>query len=282
MAMPYRGLELAADRRFEADAALDADGALVARGRRVYEGRCARTAAGMAGLAVGVVMFADAARLLIVSGRLDPANTAELTFLLWGGWALAAVTYGVARLAAHARLRGMLAPVLRSGDAAADLARLAGAAPRVVLARISWALERWSVAFPMMALSLLAPLTLHLLVAGTFRPALWLAEEDAFGTWIAISVAIVGHAHLALAACCWRFARRARSLASVELMNRGNKDWGTALGVALACSAVPGIVLIALPPLITLVTGLAFIPAMYLVMRRRLINERLTLEAIAG
>ena len=192
------------------------------------------------------------------------------------------MTYGVARLAAHARLRGMLAPVLRSGDAAADLARLAGAAPRVVLGRISWALERWSIAFPMMALCLLAPLTLHFLVAGAFRPPMALLEEDAFGTWIAISVAIVGHAHVALAVCCWRFARRARSLESVELMDRGNKDWGTGLGVALACSAVPGIVLIALPPLVTLVTGLAFIPAMYVVMRRKLVNERLTLDAIAG
>ena len=75
MAMPYRGLELAAERRFEADAALDADGGLFARGRRIYEGRCARTAAGMAGLAVGIVMFADAARLLIALVALDPAST---------------------------------------------------------------------------------------------------------------------------------------------------------------------------------------------------------------
>ncbi len=282
MAMPYRGLELAADRRFEADAALDADGALVARGRRIYEGRSARTAAGMAGVAVGIVMFADAARLLIASGRLDPPHTTELTFLLLGGWALAIMTYGVVRVAAHARLREMLSPVLRSGDATADLARLEGSAPRVVLARVTWALERWSIAFPMMALCLLAPLTLHFLVAGAFRPPMALLEDDAFGTWIAISAAIVGHAHLALAICCWRYARRARSLTSEELMDRGNKDWGTGLGVALACSAVPGIVLIALPPLVTLVTGLAFIPAMYVVMRRKLVNERLTLDAIAG
>jgi hypothetical protein len=278
MTTPYRGLELAAERGFETALALGADGGELGLGRRVYEERVGRAAFGAVGVGIALVMFVDAVRLLVVPWSFVVTTGAtQLAYLLVAAWPLATVAYVAGRLGARARLGRLLVPVEPTGDAAADLARLQTSRPSVVLSRLAWAAEKRSVALPMMALSLLAPLTIHAIVCALVKSQdseAWFFEEHGFGTWIAMSVAIVGHAHVALAVCCWRFAGRVRSMHTAELARDSNADWTRAMGVAFVCALVPGVVLLAIPPVLSLVTGILFVPLMFLRMRRRVLLER--------
>lgn len=61
-----------------------------------------------------------------------------------------------------------------------------------------------SIGFPLMAIALASPLTLHFLVGALIGEA---ADYDG---WIVISMAVVGHCHLILAGLAWRFARQIR------------------------------------------------------------------------
>jgi hypothetical protein len=140
-----------------------------------------------------------------------------------------------------------------SGDAALGAAALAAA------------LELGSVAWPLAGLAMLAPLTLHALVSG----ATGLAH---FSDWIVMSVHWVGHAHLALALMAWRFARIIRRSQTAELPQAGS-GW-TALLVATGAAVVPGIFLLALPPVLVFVTGAAFVPASFILARRAVALER--------
>lgn len=57
-----------------------------------------------------------------------------------------------------------------------------------------------------------------------------------------------------------------------------HRAWGKAWGITIFVSAVPGLLLLAVPPLLTAITGLAFIPFMFVFMHRRLMNERSAME----
>ena len=48
--------------------------------------------------------------------------------------------------------------------------------------------------------------------------------------------------------------------------------------ITVGVSAVPGVLLLALPPIIAGATGILFIPFMFASMQRRLMHERTTLE----
>ena len=59
-----------------------------------------------------------------------------------------------------------------------------------------------------------------------------------------------------------------------------SNEWGKALGIAVLVAALPGVLLFCVPPLLALATGLAFIPFMYVLMRRRLMSERATIAEL--
>jgi hypothetical protein len=167
-----------------------------------------------------------------------------------------------------------------SGDLGADLARLEAVEPLRDARDLATAWERRSAALPMAAISLLAPLTLHGMVwFGLARTTEAGSGLEDFGSWIALSVIIVGHAHLALLVCAVRWAWRLRRVDTFELRASGGKGWGTALLVSAGIACLPGVVLLAIPPILVAVTGLAFVPLMYHLMARTIERERTALAA---
>jgi hypothetical protein len=225
--------------------------------------RLARIVAGTAGVALALAMFGTTA--------LRATREADLPLVFLGAAGpLALLAYAAGRLLGPSWIRRALCADLvvarRSPrDQLAHLEELGS--PRALLGAKVAELEPWSIALPMMALSLLAPLTLHALVAAV---AGWM---DDYTIWIAASAAIVGHAHLVLAIACAHFAFRMKDRDPAEDPRRGWVVWA----IAIAVSAVPGVVFLAIPPALTAVTGLIFIPAMFGWARRTVAAERLRL-----
>jgi hypothetical protein len=266
----YRSLDELALARARSFA--DTSPARLAAARRVYARRVARIAGGATGLAAGLALFA-AALVEAASSSFDPPH-GLLTRVLLAALALSALAWTAARAAAPLGLRRALrraqAAAAPTGDPARDLAAAEQAAAPRIVERLASRLESASIALPMAAASFLLPLTLHFLVA----EVLDLGDIAAFDRWIVLSVVVVGHAHAALAICCALLARRARKLTAEELRARGATDWGVALAVATACGAVPGVLLVGIPPVVVFVTGIVFIPAMFLYARARIESER--------
>jgi hypothetical protein len=238
----------------------------------VESARIARAAAGVVGLGAALAVAVCAA----------VSETAAATTFLVGGAAAMPVSYVLARL-----LLGILARASRpttwskphlTGELDADLARIDASSPLPALARRLGNLEAWSSALPLAAISLLAPLTLHFLVCCIPGSGVSMRE---FGTWIQISLVVVGHAHLALMAFAIAFSRKMARLETEEIAQMSiHREWAKVLGLTVAVSAVPGVLLLAVPPVISAVTGLAFIPFMFVLMRRRVLEERATMHMV--
>jgi hypothetical protein len=235
---------------------------------RIRRARLARIAAGVAGIAgmALTVLFA-----CTDSGELP-------TVSLLGSSVLAFATYGVARLILRFSSKIALTNALPalSGDLRTDIAELDAHDPAAgVLRRLS-ELETWSIALPMSATSLLAPLTLHWLFVMMIGKGV---QSFDFASWIRISLVVVGHAHLALIALSIGFAQRMHQASLEEVKSRSpNLDWAKAWGLTIAVAAMPGVLLLCFPPLIAAVTGILFIPAMFVLARRCMIAERTTVE----
>jgi hypothetical protein len=82
------------------------------------------------------------------------------------------------------------------------------------------------------------------------------------------------HAHLALVIACICWARSLRIREAIEARLAINRTWGTALAVTVATACVPGIVLLAIPPILVAITGLVFVPWMFRAMASVLVRER--------
>jgi hypothetical protein len=243
---------------------------------RVAASRIARAVAGAAGLIFGVGAFASTIATFALGSWPDTRPAGVLTALLVSAWPAALVAWGVTRLAAGAAIRSRVhAPIRLTGDTGEDLLRLQRedslASARAQAA--SW--ERAGAALPLAALSMVAPLSIHFVV--------WClaARQDVvgFGEWIAVSVVLVGHAHVALCACAVLWARGLCRRETAALGDGLGGSWVKALCVAVGVACVPGIFLLGIPPLIVLVTGLVLIPAMYSATVRCMRSERLELEA---
>jgi hypothetical protein len=211
----------------------------------------------------GVVLGASAIVSVLLAGPLEGLLGAETEQLapiaLLMSWPLAA--------AAYLATRGLL----RAANATAD-------ADIVTQERRLYAIEVAGIALPLAGIAFATPLTLHSFVAmlgGTF---------EKFGEWMIVSGAVVGHAHLGLALHGWLgFARGLHRTPSTEKLRVGlDRSWAGALAVAVACAAVPGVILVALPPVIVLVTGIAFIPIVYGAMERTFARERRTIAHALG
>ena len=241
---------------------------------RVYARRAARTAAGATAVALGLTVFAGALAA-IVRGNVDADGDGLLTRLLLLAWPVAAFAYALTRLSASVGLGWRVRAAGRTGAepyrAVAQLER--AAPPRALAADRAAALETWSVALPLAGLAFLLPLTLHYFVS----PLLGSDGPQKYDSWIRMSVMIVGHAHVALALLCVRFARRLHRAADVEQVRA---DGWKAYGLTVLVAAIPGVMLFALPPAITALTGLLFVPWMFEWARRRVATERLVLEGL--
>ncbi len=242
---------------------------ILPRLRSVRAARIARILAGSVGLAAAAAMV-----LVACIG-----DDGESTYALIGGGTAAITTYLVVRLFLGIGFRRFTRPVPKlTGDLDEDLARIAASDPLREVERRFDSLELWSTALPLAAISLLMPLTLHY----TFMATTLQEPPAIFGKWIAISLVIVGHAHLALMAQAIAFARKMRTATAESLAQmRIHREWAKAWGITIGVAALPGALLVGIPPLLTAITGLAFIPFMFALMRRRVMSERSVLELAA-
>jgi hypothetical protein len=241
--------------------------------KRLYRRRLARAVAGVVAALVGLVTLAVG--LFDGIRSYGGASRAAAPWVLIGGLALVAAVYLVARCEGGWRVgRTVRRAVAQSGTAAWDLARLEHASPlRDVRARAR-ALEHVSIASPLVALALLSPLALH----GAIYLVMGLSGRgpsiDGFGWWMGFSAIIVGHAHLLLAFLSLRFASQ---LHASEGVYQPKMTALRALGWTTLAAALPGILLLALPPAVTFITGVFTVLPAFDWARRTLAAERLAL-----
>jgi hypothetical protein len=255
------------------------DAVLSRMARRIAARRIGRSLAGFAGTMMGGVAFLVAVASFLSSPE-SRSDRIAATVLLLAAWPLAILVGGTSRLVA----RGLLslgARIPLTGHPSTDLARLEARDPLREAREAAMAWERASVALPLAALSLLAPLTIHFVVYTMLKGSGGggAATLDDFGSWVALSALLVGHAHAALLIGSVIWARRLRARPTAELGQGVNQAWGKVLLVSIGCACLPGIVLIGIPPVLVAVTGLLFVPVMFVVTVRILAAERWTLEA---
>jgi hypothetical protein len=280
-ACAYRSLEPVLQQRIAAlRERYESEAPFVAVARRVAVRRVGRAAGGFIATVVG-----GSALLVGLASWLSSGTEETYAHTVASGLLVAALPAGiVAALFAKAVACGIFSgrtdeSVRLTGDLAKDLARLDAEEPLVSMRRTAEQWERAAAAWPLAALSLVTPLTIHLLVDWITNLSHDERVLQDFGTWIALSVVLVGHSHLAVLIGSVRWARSLRERPT-ELLTTGlSRSWGVTLLVAMGLACLPGIVLLGIPPVLVALTGLLFIPAMYVVTARCIQRERFALEA---
>ncbi len=253
---------------------------------RVYAARRGRIAGGIAGVVCGGLMFLSA--FLSLGPRVldlpSDSRGAVPTYLLAGGGIAALVVASMARRAARRRAAASLRqePAL-TGDGPEDIGRIERADPLGDLRARAAALETKSVALPLVAIALLAPLTMHgIVVLGiSMVNGRWVGNASDFGVWIGVSGIVVGVAHVTLAVrvALWARSLRDRETRSFDKIVHG--EWTLTLFITAISAFVPGVfiasheeALSVIPPVLVLVTGIAFLPFAYVATVRQLKRER--------
>lgn len=240
---------------------------------------------------VGLLAFASLVVLAIQLGlfgrlfyRQQGGELASLTLL--GAWPTMFVVGAFATLCFYAfpaRPPGML-----TDELTAALRRDAAAHRHWQLDRLR-RVEQSSFGLPIMAIALLAPLTLHLGVALLLGGRYFKLRE--FDGYMALALGCVWLPHLVAAGLSWRFVRQAR-----EQLSRGETlhpvlagVQTTALAAASTLISVLIVAMVARMPLmlgiliaavIVLVTGLAYLPLLYWRMTKKLQAERALIAAL--
>jgi hypothetical protein len=262
---------------------------------QVFAARRGRIVGGMAGIVCGGLVFLSSLIIPVAPYIIDlpPRSQGALsTYLLAGSgmaaFLVAAVTRRTARGHAASGLRQE--PAL-TGDGPEDLARIEKADPLGDLRARANALETKSIALPLAALALLAPLTIHAVLAlgiSVINGQLvvdgqWLRAAD-FTSWIALSAIFVGLAHLTLVLRMVLWARSLRRRETSSLGKGVHSAWAVTLLITAVAAFVPGVfvatdaeALSLIPPLIVLATGISFLPFAHVAAVRRLARERAAL-----
>jgi len=269
--------ELLAARRQEAAALVANESPAVT----VYAARFVRSAFGLAGLCMAIVLV-DAA---VSGGALTPVLDASWLFL--GAAVLLSRPLAMLGLRAH-----LGRELVATDDVRGDLTAFEAYSAEQIVARMADRIEERSVALPLSALALLLPLTLHRLAAlvldtlGVRLPFLWVfGAMRPMDAWIKASMVMVGHCHLLLVLLSCAFARDLRKHPDYPENALGERaGWGAFAWTSLA--SIPAATLcltlwplegwlpfLLIPTLVTL-TGLTFIPPSFLAMGRAIARER--------
>jgi hypothetical protein len=278
---PYRDDGMAARIRYEELLAAKRGAALsVGRLAQIEGRRVGRIAGGIA----GIIGFGLIVMCLVGHALLKEELKGEATVMLFAAWGIALVVYVVASKIAEVRFGRAWSPP-RSKDVWADIERLEGLKSDRALRREVDQRELWSVALPMMAFSLLAPLTLHALLFGIFYALNLLngasladVRFGGFDYWIALSLALVGHAHLVFAGLCYRYAKKVRETATEKVFEMTKRSDSRTFWWTILASAIPGGLLYLIPPLIALFTGSGISWMMFRFMGSQIVLERSALE----
>jgi MFS family permease len=250
---------------------------------RVFARRCGRIAGGIAGIVSGLAMVATSCSTALGPLKGDGRNGWGTCVLLAGtplAFAVWAVARRIALETARAALRGAPRP---TDDAANDVARIDAADPLGDLARRTTALERKSIALPLVATVLLAPHTLHLLVVCAIAAV---AEPwRYFDIWIALSSCLAGLAYVVCIVLVVHWACSLRLRETARLGQGLFAAWGRIVLIISATAAFPAVLVVPgtslgfLPPLFVAVTAVAFLPLAFMAAVSRLREERAWLEA---
>lgn len=249
--------------------------------RTIHARRSARSAAGTSAvLGFFLVALLTGWNFLVASSERDP--DVHPTFVLASAVLATIVIYGVTYHRAKRRFDSLvLASFDTSEDALAQVARLESDGVRRAAARITSRGERSSLALPLAGLGLLGPLTIHLVVwlvlhIGDMDSTRWVRSFD---WWIAATLFLVGIAHGVLAYQAWRFAGIAEQMPTRRLEVESPIGGWAALGWTVLGSLLPGLIALAIPPVIVFLTGALFVPYSFNAMHRRLVEERDILES---
>jgi hypothetical protein len=267
---------------------------------RIHARRVARTVAGKAAVGSVIVLGMVAIHILVAS-IMDPIRPnrldGRLTVVLLSAWVVVAAAYAAGRLLGGLAFRREVArPLHLTEDVHADVERLRTGGPFRAVKDFVERGETASVAYPLMGLALLVPLTLHF---GAYAVAV-IAEGtrleralEGFDEWIAASMILVGHAHLVLVYLARRYAQRLGALSNAQIDRSPPPGGMSALAYTTGSSMLAGAIGLLVSPISGLVgmlvigalagiTGLLFVPWSFTSLRRRLVQERVTLEALTN
>jgi len=250
--------------------------------RGIYARRAARAAAGAVAAAGGVAVLAVALAAGVGRPMFGPneAATGSLTLALGATWLCALATYALARVWAASRFDDELfAQLAPTGELHTDVERARRLGPREIGMALARRRERASVGLPLVALALLAPLSLHYLCLAVLDGR-W-PSGARFDGWIVLSAVIVGHCHLVLAIQAWLFARRLGERGGADVAGYAARAGWSAWTWTLAASAIPGLLLYGVPLFLVGVTGV-FIPVAFASMGVRVRGERVQLSVAAS
>lgn len=230
--------------------------------------RAGRVSAGLFGISGAV--------LLVLS--LAARGPLGLSTIVLYSWLAMAASYATTLLVVRLWVSWRVTRARRgTGDPLHDLCRLEAAHPRLDLLRSCARLEQASLALPLLAVSLLTPLSIHLCIAvGVMAVTL-----EGFSGWIALSLVLVGHAHITLAVFAIMHARSLKRELDANLPAGGASRGLVALVWTVGASAFPGMVLVCLPPLIVAATGALFVPLVFHWARQCALRERAVMQRAA-
>lgn len=250
----------------------NATAASLSSAAEVHTLRSARIAAGAAGI-VGVL--AIVVTLFVTVVVLHVQLKGLLSLILLATWIAVVMAYRLGRRRAGARaLRAARAPA-PSEDPWADLARLAALPPGASLHALAASQERASASLPLIALSLLLPLSIHGFLYASAVVATCHAEVIGnYDYWIMCTMIGVGHAHLALAWFARSFAKSLASIPDDELVAEAERRARRAFWWTVAISAIPGAYLVFIPPILVAVTGVLFCKPMFRRIAAEVLLER--------
>jgi hypothetical protein len=246
----------------------------------VYGRRWGRVSAGFVMVFGAVALLLMGLASLLFTTILPQNWQAPYSLVLLATLGVSVLAYITARVLAHHALPGGVRRVFAaSGDARVDVERLSYRTPAADAADLVENLERKSLAWPLVGLSLVTPLSIHMALACLFSMPL-----QSFDTWIAISLVLTVPAHVTLALFAAEFARDVSAAGAHDAPNRSaGRAALRAWGITVVVSLIPGVVLLGIPPLLVAATGV-FIPIMFSVARNMALTERgrLALEGNAA
>lgn len=241
----------------------------------VHAARAGRIAAASVGIAGAALLPVVA----LVDLPLRRFGQGDLLFVCLAIWPAMGLAGWLGRRASRRSLRvAALAPA-PSGDPFADLARLRADRPARRLHDLAEAQERASVSLPLVALSLLMPLSIH--TAGILLCALLAGRPAAllgFDAWIGVSLIVATHSHLLLAGFGRDFGRRLPALADDEVLDEADRASSSAVRWTIWSSALPGVLLFFIPPIVTAITAKLFCRTMYQRLAATVLRERALLR----
>lgn len=188
-----------------------------------------------------------------------------------------AISWSIARRRMRTALESAVQP---TSDVRLDVARLEHAPPLALLTARIDSLEFHSVWVPLVGWALVAPLSMHLMLAIVLG---WvgIGRLEQFDWWILVSLVLTGVGHAVLCMMAVRFARRLRAWRPTPTSTERVPSVWVPYGWTLLGACVPGVVLYAVPPLIAAVTSL-FIPVTFLALRQRVLAERAALASLVA